>query len=128
MHFLKALINRPRPDVVPALSHATDASFPSGHAMLSAVVYLVLGAMLARLVQRRRLKLFFLMLAIVLTFLIGLSRVYLGVHYPTDILAGWAAGLIWAIVCWLVTRVLQHSGLVEFDPVLPSDSSHGQSD
>ena len=114
MRFLKMLLNRPRPDVVPALSHATEASFPSGHAMLSVVVYLVLGVMLARLVESRRLKIFFLTMALFLTFVIGLSRVYLGVHYPTDILAGWTAGLVWAIVCWLVTRALQKWGLVEY--------------
>lgn len=116
MHFLKAQINRPRPDLVPHLSHANSASFPSGHAMLSAIVYLALGAMLARLVTRPRLKWFFLTLALMLTFLIGISRVYLGVHYPTDVLAGWAAGLVWAILCWLVTRALQLRGTIEQDP------------
>jgi undecaprenyl-diphosphatase len=115
MHFLKALVNRPRPDLVPHLSHVATTSFPSGHAMLSAVVYLTLGAMLARFVEDRWLKSFILLLALLLTFLIGVSRVYLGVHYPTDVLAGWTAGLVWAIFCWLLTRALQRRGAVESD-------------
>lgn len=118
MHLLKSWINRPRPDpnfVSHHLSLAGSASFPSGHAMLSAIVYLALGAMLARLVQRRRLKTFFITLALGLSFLIGISRVYLGVHYPTDIIAGWTAGLVWGTFCWILTRALQRSGAVELD-------------
>lgn len=115
MHLLKALVNRPRPDLVPHLSHVATASFPSGHAMLSAVVYLTLGAMLTRFVEDRRLKTFILSVALLLTFLIGVSRVYLGVHYPTDVLAGWIAGLVWGVLCWLVTRALQRRGAVEPD-------------
>jgi undecaprenyl-diphosphatase len=117
MHLLKALVNRPRPDLVPHLSHVATTSFPSGHAMLSAVVYLTLGAMLTRFVEDRRLKSFILLVALLLTFLIGVSRVYLGVHYPTDVLAGWTAGLVWAVVCWQVTRALQRRGAVESDRV-----------
>src|SRR5262249_16044963 len=106
-HVLKALVDRPRPDVVPHLSHLSSASFPAGRAMLSAVVYLTLGAMLARLVERRRVKTYVLTVAILLTFLVGVSRVFLGVHYPSDVLAGWTAGLVWAVLCWLATRYLQ---------------------
>ncbi len=111
--WLKELFDRPRPDLVPHLSHVSTASFPSGHSMLSAVVYLTLGALLARLTERRRLKVYVLSFALLLTFLVGVSRVYLGVHYPTDVLAGWAAGLTWAILCWLVARYLQRRGAVE---------------
>ncbi len=81
--------------------------------MLSAVVYLTLGSLLARMVQQRRLKLYFLAVALLLSFLVGLSRVYLGVHYPTDVLAGWAAGLAWAVLWWLLARHLQRRGAVE---------------
>jgi undecaprenyl-diphosphatase len=68
--------------------------------------------MLARIVEERRLKLFFIIVALALTLLVGISRVYLGVHYPTDVLAGWAAGLTWAMLCWLAMRWLQHRGLL----------------
>jgi undecaprenyl-diphosphatase len=110
---LKSYYERPRPTVVPHLSDVRTPSFPSGHSMLSAVVYLTLGAMLARLVERRRLKLYFVAVALLLAFLVGVSRVYLGVHYPTDVLAGWAIGLAWAVLCWLVTQYLQRRGAVE---------------
>lgn len=110
---LKELYSRPRPDVVPHLAYVTSASFPSGHAMLSAIVYLALGAMLARLVEGWGAKLYFVAVAAVLTLLVGASRVYLGVHYPTDVVAGWAAGVAWAAVCWLTERRLQRRGVVE---------------
>jgi undecaprenyl-diphosphatase len=110
---LKNAFDRPRPELVPHLSHVYTSSFPSGHSMLSATVYLTLGALLGRFVQQRRLKAYFLLVAILLTFLVGISRVYLGVHYPTDVLAGWAAGLGWATLCWLAARYLQHQGAVE---------------
>ncbi len=110
---LKAFFDRPRPTIVPHLSHAGSSSFPSGHSMLSAVVYLTLGSLLDRLVEKRRLRLFILCVAMLLTCLVGCSRVYLGVHYPTDVLAGWTVGLAWAILCWLVARWLQRRGVVE---------------
>ena len=81
--------------------------------MLSAVTYLTLGALLARSQQRRRLKAYFLLIAALLTFLVGVSRIYLGVHWPTDVLAGWTAGASWAIVCWLAARWLQGRHAVE---------------
>jgi undecaprenyl-diphosphatase len=110
---LKSLFDRPRPNLVPHLSLVYTTSFPSGHSMLSATVYLTLGALLGRFVLERSLKAYFLIVALVLTGLVGISRVYLGVHYPTDVLAGWTAGLAWAIVCWLVARSLQKRGKVE---------------
>ena len=112
---LKQLIDRARPDLVPHLSNVYTSSFPSGHSMLSAVVYLTLGALLTRLASERRVKLYFLAAALLLTFLVGVSRVYMGVHYPTDVLAGWTAGLVWALLCWLVARHLQRRGAVEKD-------------
>jgi undecaprenyl-diphosphatase len=110
---LKHLFQRERPSIVPHLSIVSTSSFPSGHSMLSAVVYLTLGALLARFVHKRRLKAYFLLVALTLTFLVGVSRVYLGVHYPTDVLAGWSAGLAWALICWLIARYLQQRGAVE---------------
>jgi undecaprenyl-diphosphatase len=100
---LKHTFNRPRPTVVPHLS-ILSPSFPSGHAMESAIVYLTLGAVLMRVAKRRVTKMYALGVAVLLTVLVGVSRVYLGVHYPTDVIAGWTAGFMWASVCWLVAQ------------------------
>jgi undecaprenyl-diphosphatase len=110
---LKSFFARPRPDLVPHLSQVFTSSFPSGHSMLSAVVYLTMGSLLASVISNRILKVYVLGVAVVLTTAVGLSRVYLGVHYPTDVLAGWLAGLVWALLCWIVARVLQVRGRVE---------------
>jgi undecaprenyl-diphosphatase len=114
---LKDVFERPRPVVVPHLMEEHSSSFPSGHSMMSAVVYLTLGALLDRFVEGRRLKLYCLVVAMLLTMLVGCSRVFLGVHYPTDVLGGWTAGLTWAVLCWLVARYLQKRGAVERAPV-----------
>lgn len=110
---LKSLFQRPRPDLVPHAAYVSTTSFPSGHSMLSAVTYLTLGALLARSSPRKRLKTYFLLIAALLAFMVGISRVYLGVHWPTDVLAGWTAGATWAIVCWLLARRLQISHTIE---------------
>jgi undecaprenyl-diphosphatase len=104
---LKNTFQRARPDVVPHLSHVTSESFPSGHSMLASVVYLTLGGLLAQAAARRREKIYFIHAALFLTFLIGVSRVLLGVHYPSDVLAGWGAGTAWALVCWSAAYWLQ---------------------
>jgi undecaprenyl-diphosphatase len=103
---LKRGYARPRPDLVPHESFVYTASFPSGHSMMSAVVYLTLGALLARVLPRRRMKLLVLACALGATALTGVSRVYVGVHWPTDVLAGWAIGASWAVGCWLVADLL----------------------
>lgn len=113
---LKGLFERERPSLVPHLDVVSTYSFPSGHALLSAVVYLTLGAVLARLVSQRRVKLYLLGVATSLAFLVGVSRVYVGVHYPSDVLAGWCAGAAWAALCWLGTIYLQWRGDVSRDP------------
>ena len=102
--FLKSHFARPRPSVVPHLTHVLTESFPSGHAMLSAIVYLTLGALLAQLVERRWLRAYLVGVALSLTLLIGVTRVYLGVHYPTDVLGGWMAGLAWALLTAVAAR------------------------
>lgn len=104
---------RPRPELVPHGAEVYTASFPSGHAMMSAIVYLTLGAMLARTQSGQAVKVYIISMAIFLTMLVGTSRVYLGVHWPTDVLAGWALGALWAIACWVVMLWLQARGQVE---------------
>jgi undecaprenyl-diphosphatase len=104
---------RPRPDLVPHGAEVYSASFPSGHSMMSAVVYLTLGALLARTLSDMAVRSYILAVAVVLTVLVGASRVYLGVHWPTDVLAGWALGGAWALMCWLVMLWLQARGQVE---------------
>jgi undecaprenyl-diphosphatase len=110
---LKHGFNRPRPDLVPHETYVMTASFPSGHSMLSAVVFLTLGGLLARYTIQKRLKVYVLALSILATLLVGCSRVYLGVHWPTDVLAGWTAGSSWALFCWLIALLLQKRGHVE---------------
>jgi undecaprenyl-diphosphatase len=114
---LKYWIGRDRPAVVPRLRDVTTPSFPSGHAMLSAVVYLTLGTLLMQIVPGRAAKLYCLLWALFFAFLVGISRVYLGVHYPTDVLGGWIAGLAWALVCWITAQYWQHPrNLLEKSP------------
>ncbi len=110
---IKMGFDRPRPDLVSHGSHVYTASFPSGHSMMAAVVYLTLGALLARVRPHKRVKAYILSCAVVLTVLVGISRVYLGVHWPTDVLAGWAVGAAWALLCWVITVWLQSRGKVE---------------
>lgn len=110
---LKSLFSRPRPDIVPHLSHVASSSFPSAHSMMSAIIYITLGVLVASVVARRRLKAYILSLSFLLTAVVGLSRIYLGVHYPTDVLAGWMAGLAWAFLCWLIAHWLHSWGTVE---------------
>ena len=110
---LKSFFDRARPDVVLHLVGVSSASFPSGHALSSATLYLTLGALLARVQPQRHLKIYTGLVAATLTVMIGLSRVYLGVHYPTDVLAGWCIGAAWAMFCWLITGWLQRRGTVE---------------
>ncbi len=123
---LKFTIDRPRPDLVPHGMAVYSASFPSGHAMLSAVVYLTLGALLARTQAQARVKVFLISMAAVLTMIVGISRIYLGVHWPTDVLGGWMLGAAWASMCWLLMLWLQRRGEVEGEAVIeekpPADS------
>jgi undecaprenyl-diphosphatase len=105
---LKVLFDRPRPDLV-GVARVFTASFPSGHATLSAVVYLTLGALLAESASNGRLKIFYLASAALLAFIVGVSRVYLGVHYPTDVLAGWSIGGAWAVLCVTVAHIFDSS-------------------
>lgn len=121
---LKALFDRPRPDFTGAVDVFT-ASFPSGHATASAVVYLTIGALLAQRASTWPARTLYLLGAIILVAAIGLSRIYLGVHFPTDILAGWALGAAWALICLAVAHALQRRGTLrdETPPGPPTETA-----
>jgi undecaprenyl-diphosphatase len=104
---LKEMFGRDRPPEVWRLVETASASFPSGHAMLSAVTYLTLGALLARILTRRRLKAYVLVVAFALAGMVGLTRIYLGAHWTTDVIAGWALGTAWAMACWLAAFAIE---------------------
>jgi undecaprenyl-diphosphatase len=118
---LKDVLGRPRPTVVPHLVAVTSPSFPSGHSMLSTTVYLTLGALLTRVPADRATKLYFVLLPSMLVVSIGLSRIYLGVHYPSDVLGGWVGGLVWALACLVVARELERRRVIT-----PGEAPPGQ--
>ena len=107
---LKIWIARPRPDLFVPAAKVFTASFPSDHASLSAITYMTLAVLLARTIVLRKIQVYFMVVALALTFVIGLSRIYLGVHYPTDVLAGWCIGSAWAIGCWTIVTKFQLNG------------------
>lgn len=104
---LKDIFLRARPTIVPHLVVVDTTSFPSGHAMNSAIVFLTLGALLTRTQKSRAVQIYLVAVAIVLTLLVGFSRVYLGVHWPSDVIAGWIVGAAWATLCLAIARLLQ---------------------
>ena len=95
---------------MPHLAMVSNASFPSGHAMISAAIYLTIGAMLAEAQQRRSARLFLMIFAGLLVILIGCSRIYLGVHWPSDVLAGWCLGSIWALFAFSGEPIAETEG------------------
>ncbi len=109
---LKSGFQRERPDLVPHLTDVFSYSFPSGHAMMSTVTYLTLGALLANVQKDMAVRVFILSCAVTLALIIGFTRIYLGVHWPTDVLAGWSVGAAWAMGCWLLERWLQQRGAI----------------
>jgi undecaprenyl-diphosphatase len=111
-YFFKGLFDRPRPEFIPPGHYVYSPSFPSGHALLAAATYLTLGGILVQLLPSYRTKTFVQLLAGFIVFLVGFSRVYLGVHWPTDVLAGWVLGLLWAILWGLIVRRLRRGGKV----------------
>lgn len=112
-NLLKLMIGRPRPDVVGPAVRVFTSSFPSGHATLSAIAYLTLGALVARTQESVAMRIYIMALAILVTTLVGLTRIYLGVHYPSDVLAGWCIGSAWALGCWAIMGWLQQNGRIE---------------
>ena len=110
---LKSGFDRPRPDLVSHAVEVSSASFPSGHAMLATVTYLTLGALLVQVQERRHVQIYLLSWGLLLSLLVGASRVYLGVHWPTDVLAGWCVGAAWALLCAAIALILQRRGSLE---------------
>lgn len=121
---LKLGFDRPRPEMQSTIVRVMTASFPSGHALNSAAAYLTLGVLVARTQRRMRLRVYVVMLAIALTLMIGYSRIYLGVHWPSDVLAGWAIGSAWAMLCWLVATMLERSNAPQPPAVERGTSIH----
>lgn len=107
---LKSLYDRPRPDLVAHLDTIHTASFPSGHAMMSTVAYLTLAALIVRIVVSRAARAYVLVVAVLVSLAVGVSRVYLGVHWPSDVAAGWALGVAWASLSWLAVTALRRWG------------------
>lgn len=97
---IKTLVGRPRPSVIDHLVDAWSASFPSGHAANSATIYLTLALLLMQIVEQRAVRWYLIAVAVLLVTAIGVSRVYLGVHWPSDVLAGWSFGTLWALGWW----------------------------
>jgi len=112
---MKSGFDRPRPDLVPHGTYIYTSSFPSGHSTMSAVTYLTLGTLMAQVHRRRRVKVYLIIWALLVTILVGTSRVYLGVHWPSDVLGGWTLGVSWALICRLAARGLQRQGTIEED-------------
>jgi undecaprenyl-diphosphatase len=112
-NLLKYAFARPRPDFVTHAARVFTTSFPSGHATLSAITYLTMGALLARIHHSLAIRIYLMSVAVFLILLIGMSRIYLGVHYPTDVLGGWCICAAWAIGWWVLMAWLQKKGQVE---------------
>lgn len=104
---LKGVFGRARPPSAFQAVETINASFPSGHALLSTVFYLSVGVMLARTLPRRRLKTFVLASAVTIAILVGLTRIYLGAHWASDVFAGWSVGAAWAMTLWLVAHIVE---------------------
>jgi len=112
---LKLGFDRPRPELVSQEAFVYTSSFPSGHSLMAAIVYLTLGVLLARTLERRAAKGYIISLAIFVVIAVGVSRVYLGVHWPTDVLAEWIVGAAWALICGLLAEWLARSGKIDLE-------------
>ncbi|HXJ02358.1 MAG TPA: phosphatase PAP2 family protein [Micropepsaceae bacterium] len=116
-NLLKFAVGRSRPEIIEPAVKVFSSSFPSGHASLSAIAYLTLGVLLARTQTSLPIRIYIISLAVLVTILVGISRIYLGVHYPSDVLAGWCIGAAWAIACWAAAGWYQRRG--GFEPPIP---------
>lgn len=101
---IKLSLLRERPAITTHLTDVWSSSFPSGHAMVSAAAYLTVGMMLASTQETKRARIYLVSFAVAMTVLIGLTRIYLGVHWPSDVVGGWCAGAAWALLFWVFMR------------------------
>ncbi len=115
---VKMVVQRPRPSLYPHLLKESGFSFPSGHSLIAMVVYGLLGYFALGLVKNQAGRLAIRIVTVLLVFLIGISRVYVQVHYPTDVLAGWTAGACWLIACLGLHEVLTRRWPSAGEPVL----------
>lgn len=106
---LKQYYARPRPDLVDHLDVVHTLSFPSGHALVTTVAYLTLASIVIGFLESRRARIYVLSVAVLVAVMVGVSRVYLGVHWPSDVAAGWALGAAWASLSWLIVHFLTRS-------------------
>jgi len=104
----KHLFSRVRPDAVPHLVDVVTLSFPSAHAMQSFVVWFTVAMMLAEEQSRSCVRIYVFAVAGLVSLAVGISRIYFGVHWPTDVLAGWCLGLAWVVGCWWLDRRVSH--------------------
>lgn len=104
---LKAIYDRDRPSLVTHGSYAYSQSFPSGHSVMAAATFFTLATVVASVEAKKRTKALIYGLAISFVVMVGISRVYLGVHWPTDVLGGWALGASWALAAWVVLGLLK---------------------
>lgn len=125
---LKQVFQRARPDPTRAILTLESFSFPSGHSLISAAVYPILGVLLAAVVESKAVKIYCFAVGLLMMILIGISRIYLGVHYATDVLAGWCLGLSFGLLSWDVFRRLQRAGLVEEEPIAQDTEPEALSD
>lgn len=110
---LKDLYDRERPHLVVHQSHVMTSSFPSGHAANSAVAYLTMAILLSKLVESPRMKAYIVGVGLLIPLLVGFSRVFVGVHWPTDVVAGWLIGLSWGLAVHAAATYLQRRGGIE---------------
>ncbi len=106
----KELFARERPAILDPELLPSSFSFPSGHAFMSAAIYLTIGALATMVIEHRATRIVVVATAVVITLLVGFSRVYLAVHFPSDVLAGWTLGFAWAALCWVVAWNVQQNG------------------
>ena len=119
MALLKEFYERERPTVVTHIDPPGGHSFPSGHSMISAALYMTLAVLIARTLKTRRQRVFVVAMGAIMMMMIGITRLYLGVHYPTDVIAGWTAGLLWALVCGLIVESFGKRGAKDMPAPAP---------